>query len=141
MDIFDQYLFKELTEQYAKPSLSANNYEELFMRFENLDYFSGVRPYLLIMRFFGLGTTADKDLVLAELKATLNSNDNILKGLYYDLLLSLNENNTDAVVNLRRMVEEGYTNVFTEEKANTPVKSSDSRINLSGHRDRRKNYI
>lgn len=131
MDAFDQYLFKELTEKYAKPNLSADDYEELFMRFENLEYLSEVRPYLLTMRFFGLGITAEKDFVLAELKATLNSNDNILKGLYYDLLLSLEGDNTDAEVNLRRMVDEGYTNKFTKEKSNIEKATAPSEASIS----------
>ena len=31
MDIFDQYLFEELTTQYSKSGLSADDYEELYM--------------------------------------------------------------------------------------------------------------
>lgn len=117
MDIFDQYLFEELTVQYAKSSLSDDDYEELYMRFCNMDYLSEVRPYLLTMRFWGLGTTAEKDAVISELKASLDTDDVMLKGLYYDLLLSDNSNNTDALVNLRRLVDEGYTNKFTKERS------------------------
>lgn len=117
MDIFDQYLYEELTTQYARPALSADDYEELYQRFCNMDYLAEVKPYLLTMRFFGLGTAAEKDTVLSELKAMLNEDDCMLKGLYYDLLLSENSNNTDAIVNLRRMVDEGYTNKFTKDNS------------------------
>jgi len=134
MDIFDQYLFEELTTQYSKSGLSADDYEELYMRFCNIDHLDEVQPYLMTMRYFGLGTASEKKAVLSELKAKLSEDDCLLKGLYYDLLLSENINNTDALVNLRRMVEEGYTNVFTKEKthiekAKTPVKASASQTN------------
>ena len=131
MDIFDQYLFEELTTQYSKSGLSADDYEELYQRFCNLDYLKEVRPYLLTMRFFGLGTVAEKDTVLSELKAMLNEDDCMLKGLYYDLLLSENSNNTDAIVNLRRMVDEGYTNKFTKEKSHIEKATVPSEVSAS----------
>lgn len=131
MDIFDQYLFEELTTQYSKSGLSADDYEELYQRFCNLDYLKEVRPYLLTMRFFGLGTAAEKDTVLSELKAMLNEDDCMLKGLYYDLLLSENNNNTDAIVNLRRMVDEGYTNKFTKEKSHIEKVTTQSEVSVS----------
>lgn len=131
MDIFDQYLFEELTTQYSKSGLSADDYEELYMRFCNIDHLDEVQPYLMTMRYFGLGTAPDKKAVFSELKEKLNEDDCILKGLYYDLFLSENNNDTDALMNLRRMVEKGYTNAFTKEKTHieqtkTPVKDSDS---------------
>ena len=131
MDIFDQYLYEELTTQYARPGLSADDYEELYQRFCNMDYLAEVKPYLLTMRFFGLGTAAEKDTVLSELKAMLNEDDCMLKGLYYDLLLSENSNNTDAIVNLRRMVDEGYTNKFTKEKSHIEKATSPSEVSAS----------
>ena len=131
MDIFDQYLFEELTTQYSKSGLSADDYEELYQRFCNLDYLKEVRPYLLTMRFFGLGTAAEKDTVLSELKAMLNEDDCMLKGLYYDLLLSENSNNTDAIVNLRGMVDEGYTNKFTKEKSHIEKATAPSEVSAS----------
>ena len=131
MDIFDQYLFEELTTQYSKSGLSADDYEELYQRFCNLDYLKEVRPYLLTMRFFGLGTASEKDTVLSELKAMLNEDDCMLKGLYYDLLLSENSNNTDAIVNLRRMVDEGYTNKFTKEKSHIEKATAPSEVSAS----------
>lgn len=115
VDIFDQYLFEELTAQYAKSDLSPEDYEELYMRFCNMDYLAEVQPYLFTMRFWGLGTTPERDSVLSELKAFIEE-DYMLKGLYYDLLLSENDNNTDAIVNLRHMIDEGYTSIFTKEK-------------------------
>ena len=89
MDIFDQYIYNELTTQYEKSELLADDYEELYQRF----------------------------CVLSELKAMLDEDDCILSGLYYDLVLSENSNNADAIVNLRRMVDKGYTNKFTKEKS------------------------
>ena len=142
MDIFDQYLFEELTTQYSKSGLSADDYEELYMRFCNMDHLDEVQPYLMTMRYFGLGTAPEKKAVLSELKAKLSEDDCMLKGLYYDLLLSESNNNTDALVNLRRMVEEGYTNVFTKEKthiekAKTPVKASASQTNSTSTKPER----
>lgn len=131
MDIFDQYLFEELTTQYSKSGLSADDYEELYQRFCNLDYLKEVRPYLLTMRFFGLGTAAEKDTVLSELKAMLNEDDCMLKGLYYDLLLSENSNNTDAIVNLHRIVDEGYTNKFTKEKSHIEKATAPSEVSAT----------
>lgn len=126
MDIFDQYLFEELTMQYSKSGLSADDYEELYMRFCNIDYLDEVQPYLMTMRYFGLGTTPEKKAVLSELKSTLQRDDYRLKGLYYDLLLDENGNNTDALVNLRRMVDAGYTNIFTKERTHIEkAKASD----------------
>lgn len=70
----------------------------------------------MTMRYFGLGTTPEKKAVLSELKSILHGDDYRLKGLYNDLLLDENGNNTDALVNLRRMVDECYTNIFTKER-------------------------
>ena len=131
MDIFDQCLFEELTTQYSKSGLSADDYEELYMRFCNIDHLDEVRPYLMTMRFFGLGTASEKDTVLSELKAMLNEDDCMLKGLYYDLLLSENSNNTDAIVNLRRMVDEGYTNKFTKEKSHIEKATAPSEVSAT----------
>lgn len=131
MDIFDECLFKELTTQYAKPNLSADDFEELYMRFCNLDYLPEVMPYLHTMRFFGLGTDPEKATVLSELKKALNGEDYMLKRLYYDLLLAENSNNTDAIVNLRRMVDEGYTNKFTKEKSHIEKVTTQSEVSVS----------
>lgn len=118
MDIFDQFLFEELAMQYAQTNLTKDDYEELYMRFCNLNHLTEVQPYLQTMRFWGLGTTPEKDAVLSELKAILSGEDYMLKGLYYDLLLSENDSDTNALVNLRQMVDKGYTNIFTKEKSN-----------------------
>lgn len=130
MDIFDQYLFEELTTQYSKSDLSDDEYEELYMRFCNIDHLEEVQPYLLTMRYFGLGTAPEKKAVLSELKEKLSENNCLLNGLYYDLLLTEDDNNTDALMNLHRMAEEGYTDVFTKEKTNVG-KATASVIDLS----------
>ena len=118
MDIFDQYLFDEIKVAYEKDNLTNEDYEEIYERFCNIDYLTEVRPYLLTMKFFGLGTVAEKEAVLTELKANLKENDYILNGLYYDFQLSENSNNVDYLKNLYKMVEKGYTNKFTKEKSN-----------------------
>lgn len=117
MDIFDQYLYDELITQYAKPNLSPDDYDELYQRFCNVGYLAEVKPYLLTMRFFGLGTVAEKEAVLSELKILLKKDNHMLKGLYYDLLLTENSENMEAIVNLRQMINEGYTNIYTKEKS------------------------
>ena len=116
MDIFDQYLFKELTTQYARQGLSLDDYEELYQRFCNMDYLPEVRPYIWTMRFFGLGTSPEKENVLSEIKASLSEGDFMLEGLYYDLLLSENSNDTDSYIHLSRMANKGYTDKYTKEK-------------------------
>ena len=117
MDIFDQYLFEELTTQYSKAGLSDDDYEELYMRFCNMDYLPEVRPYIWTMRFFGLGTSPEKENVLSEIKASLGEEDFMLEGLYYDLLLSENSNDTDSYIHLSRMANKGYTDKYTKEKS------------------------
>lgn len=136
MDIFDQYIFEELTEQYAK-SEPSEDYEELYQRFCNIDYLPEVKPYLLTMRFFGLGIAPEKDATLNELKNSLSENNYILNGLYYDLLLSQNEHDAEALSCLLDMVKKGYTNIFTKEKSflgkialEKPDKERDDSINI-----------
>ena len=69
------------------------------------------------MRFFGLGTPAEPDKVLSELKT--NKADNVqLRGLYYDLMLCVNPANTGAVDELRRAVEVGYCDKYLLGKSN-----------------------
>lgn len=103
MNIFEQYIFEELTQQYAESNLSLEDYEELYQRFSNIDDLPEVKPYLLAMRFWGLGTVAEKDAVLNELKNELQKNDCMLNGLYYDLLLSQDENDEENRSCLRDM--------------------------------------
>lgn len=117
MDIFDQYIFEELVSEYEHLDLTDDDYEELFIRFCNLDHLEEVKPYLLVMRFLGLGTPAETDAALSELKAIRE--DNIeLTGLYYDLKLCTNPKNTDAIVELRRSIEDGYCGRFLKDRSN-----------------------
>ena len=51
----------------------------------------------------------------------------MLEGLYYDLLLSENSNDTDSYIHLSRMANKGYTDKYTKEK--THLKSIN---NLNG---------
>lgn len=117
MNIFEQYMFEELTKQYAESSLSSGNYEELYQKFCNIDYLPEVKPYLLTMRFFGLGTVIEKDSVLNELKDAIQTDNYILRGLYYDLLLSQNEHDAESLSGLLNMEKKGYTNIFTKENS------------------------
>lgn len=116
LDIFDQYILDELVEEYNKSDISDDDYKELYQRFCNISHLAEVQPYLITMRFFGLGTVAEKDVILLEMKEVLSGDDFMLKGLYYDLLLSEDDNNTDALLKLRILVDEGYTNKYTKEK-------------------------
>ena len=86
MDAFDKYLYEELVTLYERQDLSDDDYEELYQRFCGIDYLEEVYPYLLTMRFWGLGTESEKENVLSELKEHMDENNYILNGLYYDLL-------------------------------------------------------
>lgn len=93
MDIFDQYIYEELVSEYERSGLTDDDYEELYMRFCNLDHLSEVKPYLIVMRCLGLGTPADADATLSELKEIMEGNTE-LTGLYYDLKLCITPKNT-----------------------------------------------
>lgn len=120
MDIFDQYLFEELVSEYERSELTDDDYEELYVRICNHSYIEELAPYILAMRFFGLGTPAEPDTVLSELKS--NKADNVqLRGLYYDLMLCVNPANTGAADELRRAVEAGYCDKYLHSKSNIHV--------------------
>lgn len=117
MDIFDQYIYDELVAEFEKDELSFEEYEELYQRFNNLSHLDEVKPYLFVMRFYGFGVEKNQDEVLDELKAYLSTGDIVLNGLYYDLILSLDENNNDHLLKLKRLVEQGYSDKYTKEKS------------------------
>ena len=117
MDIFDQYLFEKLVSEYTRPDLTDDDYEELYIRFCNLDYLEEVKPYLLVMRFLGLGITAEADAALSELKQIMGNNTE-LTGLYYDLKLCANPQNTEVIVELRRSIEDGYCGRYLKDRSN-----------------------
>ena len=117
MDIFDQYLFEELISEYERPELTDDDYEALYMRFCNLAHLEEVKPYLLVMRCLGLGTPAEPDAVLNELKGIMND-DIELTGLYYDLKLCVSNQNTEAIVELRRSIEDGYCGKYLKNRSN-----------------------
>lgn len=117
MDIFDQYLFEELVSEYERSGLTNDDYEELYIRFSNLNHLEEVKPYLLVMRYLGLGTPAEPDAALNELKEIME--DNIeLTGLYNDLKLCTNSKNTGAIVELRRSIEDGYCGKYLKSRSN-----------------------
>lgn len=92
MDIFDQYLFEKLVLEYKRSGLTNNDYEELYIRFCNLNHLEKVKSYLLFMRYLGLGTPAEPDAALNELREIMEDNTE-LTGLYYDLKLCTNSQN------------------------------------------------
>ena len=117
MDIFDQYLLEELVSEYERSGLTNDDYEELYIRFCNLNHLEEVKPYLLVMRYLGLGTPAEPDAALNELKGIME--DNIeLTGLYNDLKLCTNPKNTGATVELRRSIEDGYCGKYLRNRSN-----------------------
>ena len=76
-----------------------------------------VKPYLLVMRFLGLGITAEADAALSELKQIMGNNTE-LTGLYYDLKLCANPQNTEVIVELRRSIEDGYCGRYLKDRSN-----------------------
>lgn len=54
MDVFDKYLFDEITQDYAQEDLSSEDYEEIYQRFLNLQHVPEVKPYLLAMKFWDM---------------------------------------------------------------------------------------
>lgn len=117
MDVFDQYLFNEIIEEYNKPDLTSEDYEEIYQRFLNLAHLTEVKPYLLAMRFLGLGTEQEQDDVLAELEKLLDSNDAVLCGLYYDLLLFKNEDDHESAIKLLDFLADGYSDSYLKDKS------------------------
>lgn len=115
MDIFDQYLFDEIVESYIQPDLTFEDYEEIYQRFLNLEHIPEVKPYLLSMRFLGLGTEAEPEEVLSELRTYFNSGDVNLCGLYYDMLLYKNRNDKEAAEKLSEFENEGYSDNYLKE--------------------------
>lgn len=58
MDIFDQYIYEELVSEYERYDLTDDDYEELYMRFCNLDHLEEDKPYLFVMRCLGRGISS-----------------------------------------------------------------------------------
>ena len=68
MDLFDQYLYDDITEAYAKENLTSEDYEEIYLRFSNIGHLSEVKPYLFAMRFMGYGIPSERENVMDELR-------------------------------------------------------------------------
>lgn len=115
MDVFDRFLFDEIVESYLQPDLTTEDYEEIFQRFLNLDHVPEVKPYLLAMRFLGLGTEEDQEEVLNELRTYLGTGDVALCGLYYDLLLYKDRSDSEASKKLAEYESDGYTDNYLKE--------------------------
>lgn len=133
MDVFDQCLYDELIELYAKPNLSSEDYEELYQRFLNIDYLNEVKPYLFALRFMGYGTPGEKETVLTELKDLLDSRDAIIIGLYYDILLFEDENNSETIKKLQEMSELGYSKDYLKEKSHLREKEPVAKAESPSH--------
>ena len=117
MDIFDKYIFEELVETYSRDNLSNEDYEELYIRFCNLSHLDEAKPYILVMRFLGLGTLAEPEIVLDELKPIAKDSAE-LRGLFFDLRLCLEPNNTGFLGELRSAVDAGYSDKYLKDKSN-----------------------
>lgn len=118
MDVFDQYLYDEITKSYSKTNLSSEDYEEIYQRFENLEHVPEVTPYLHAMRYLGWGTKADPERVLTELRELITDRTNTnICGLYYDLLLFEYENDFDATRKLKECANNGYSDVYLKERS------------------------
>lgn len=116
MDVFDEYLYTELINDYAQPNLQEEDYEELYQRFLNINHVPEVNPFILTMRYFGLGVHPEPDVVMNELKES-NAEDIILVGLYNDLLLFENPCNEDAKKNLIDISAKGYSEIFLKDRS------------------------
>lgn len=117
MDIFDQYLFDEIVKEYNRTDLSSEDYEEIYQRLLNLEHVTESKPYLLTMKFLGLGTEAKQDEVLAELKSCLGARDVILSGLYYDLTLLNNREDRESEDAFLDFVKNGYTDIYLKKQS------------------------
>lgn len=117
MDIFDKYIFEELVEIYKRDNLSNEDYEELYIRFCNLNHLDEAKPYLFVMRFLGLGTLAEPEIVLDEVKPIAKDSAE-LRGLFFDLRLCLEPNNTGFLGELRSAVDAGYSDKYLKDKSN-----------------------
>ena len=117
MDAFEQYIFDEITKQYAEEGLTEDDYEEIYERFCNIGDLYEVRPCLLTMRFFGWGTEQQGECVLDELRDLTQSGDPIFMGLYNDLLLISGNMDVEVKRKLNEAVASGYSEKYTKNKS------------------------
>lgn len=131
MDIFDQFLFEEITSLYSKSDRSSCDYEEIYQRFLYLDHLPEVKPYLLAMKYLGLGTPASPDTVLDELSSLLSEGNSCICGLYYDLMLFKDENNSEIASKMNAMADGGYLDVYLKDyshlRAKNRIKSANNK--------------
>lgn len=125
MDVFDKYLFDEITQDYAQEDLSSEDYEEIYQRFLNLQHVPEVKPYLLAMKFLGYGIEADEESVLNELEECIKDNDIALFGLYYDCILFRKREDSEAAKRLSELIDKGYSDIYL--KGNSYVSHSSHR--------------
>lgn len=119
MDRFDRYLLEELEAMYAKPALTGEEQEELYIRMTNLDHLEEAHPYLYAMRYFGWGTTARAQEVLKELGQLreMIGDDARLNGLYEDLMILSGKDTPAGRGRLKEAAEKGYSRVYLKDKS------------------------
>lgn len=116
MDIFDTEIFAELKETYCREGLTDEDYYILFQRFSNMSHLNEVKPFLYAMRYFGMGTEANPEGVLKELKSMSLKDDIQMKGLACDLLLF--QKRDDRILSeLKKMKDQGYSDIYLREKS------------------------
>ena len=138
MDVFDKYLFDEITQDYSQNDLTSEDYEEIYQSFINIQHIPEVKPYLLAMRFLGYGIKADEESVLKELEECIKADDVILLGLYYDLILFRNKEDCEAAKKLLEYIDKGYSDIYLKEKSNVSQCSS---IKKNNKKDYDKNIM
>lgn len=117
MDAFDQYLFDELTKQYAPRVLPREELESIYIRMKNLEELEELKPYLYAMRYFGWGTEAEPEQVLSELKDCQPEQQPLLAGLYQDLIISTGKGTEQNKNRLEEARKKGYTGVYLKQKS------------------------
>ena len=116
MNDFDRYLLEDLVGIYDQGP-EADDWEELYHRFENLSYLPETLPYLLTMRYFGWGTQAQPEQVLAELESLEGKGNHQLDGLNCDLRLISNPGDASQLEALKIHMDGGYTERYLKDRS------------------------
>ena len=119
MEYFDQYLCNELEKLYARDKLTADDLEEPYIRFSNLDDLPAVHPFLYAMRYMGWGTKAEPEDVMKELGKMLEMEPgNVqLAGLQLDLQILSGKGNALTREKLKDAAAKGYSNIHLKSKS------------------------
>lgn len=117
MDFFEQFMFDELEEQYAKDDLTTYDFEDIYERFTHLEHLDEVKPYLYAMCFLGNGTKAEPDKVLQELTYMELPSASPIRGLFLDIKLIMKKGNATDNDALDKCVEAGYSDKYLKKKS------------------------